>query len=303
MIELKHLRSVQALRDTGSVSEAANLLCLTQSALSHQLKDLEHRLGAVLFERKSAPVKFTAAGDLLLTLAAQVLPAIHQAEQQLKQGVVSTMQLIRFCVECHACYHWLLPCIKAFQQQQSSASLDFSATIEHKAVEAMIQGQLDLVVTSDQRLQQHVVYHYLYAMELRLLVSPDHVLANETWIEPHQLQREIIFSYPLPQQRQDLFRFFLADAEFHGQVKAIEQGSQIIQQVAANLGVAVLPSWMAEPYQQQGLLCSVALGKAGLWRPMYLAYRFGDVHEPLYQILLQLLRQFLPQQQPTTLTL
>lgn len=296
MIELKHLRSLKALRDTGSISEAASLLCLTQSALSHQLKELEHRLGQVLFERKTAPVQFTAAGELLLQLAAQVLPAIHQAEQQLKEGGMKAQQLIRFCVECHACYHWLLPCIKAFQQQQPTALLDFSTTIEHKAIEAMAQGLLDLVVTSDQRLQQQVNYHYLYPMELRLLVSPDHALAKQAWIEPHQLQRETIFSYPLPQQRQDLFRFFLTDTEFHGQVKAIAQGSQIIQQVAANLGVAVLPSWMAEPYQQQGLVSSVSLGKEGLWRPMYLAYRHNDVHEPIYLTLLQLLRQHLPQQ-------
>lgn len=298
MIELKHLRSVQALRDTGSISGAANLLCLTQSALSHQLKELEHRLGRVLFERKSNPVQFTAAGEQLLQLAAQVLPAIQQTEQQLKQELTATRHQIRFCVECHACYHWLLPCIKAFQQQQPDASLDFSSSIEHKAVETMIQGQLDLVVTSDQRLQQQVDYHYLYPMELRLLVSPDHALANATWVEPAQLQRETILGYPLPQQRQDLFRFFLADIEFYGQVKAIEQGSQIIQQVAANLGVAVLPSWMAEPYQQQGLIRSVSLGNDGLWRPMYLAYRLGDVHEPTYLTLLQLLRQHLPQQQP-----
>ncbi|MCH8536735.1 MAG: LysR family transcriptional regulator [Alkalimonas sp.] len=297
MIELKHLRSVQALRDTGSISEAASLLCLTQSALSHQLKELEHRLDRVLFERKSSPVQFTPAGELLLQLAAQVLPAIHQTEQQLQQNALAEQQVIRFCVECHACYHWLLPCIKAFQHQQPEVSLDFSSTIEHKAVEALIQGQLDLVVTSDQRLQQQVDYHYLYPMELRLLVSPDHALANTAWVEPAQLQRETIFSYPLPQQRQDLFRFFLADIEFHGQVKAIEQGSQMIQQVAANLGVAVLPSWMAEPYQQQGLISSISLGSAGLWRPMYLAYRLGDVHESIYLTLLQLLRQHLPQQQ------
>ncbi|SEA42441.1 LysR substrate-binding domain-containing protein [Alkalimonas amylolytica] len=296
MVELKHLKAIQALRDTGSVSAAANLLCLTQSALSHQLKELEHRLEQGLFERKTEPLQFLPAGQLLLQLAEQVLPAVRAAEQSLKQGMQASKCEIRFCVECHACYHWLLPAIKAFLHQEPDLELDLSASIQHQAIEALLQDELDLVVTSDQRLLQHVHYHYLYPMELRLLVSPEHPLARQSWLQPEQLLQQTILSYPVPQQRQDLFRFFLAQHAFQGRVKPIEQGSQMIQQVAANQGVAVLPSWMAEPYLQQGLIASLALGEEGVWRPMYLAWRLQDRLEPAYQRLAALLQQLLPQQ-------
>ena len=296
MIELKHLRAIQALRDTGSVSAAAQLLCLSQSALSHQLKELEQRLEQGLFARKTEPLEFLPAGQVLLQLAERVLPAIRSAEEQLKQGMKETSSEIRFCVECHACYHWLLPAIKAFLQQEPGLALDLSATIQHQAIEALLQDELDLVVTSDQRLLQHIHYHYLYPMELRLLVSPEHPLANQSWLQPAQLLQETIFSYPVPQQRQDLFRFFLTQHAFHGRVKPIAQGSQMIQQVAANQGVAVLPAWMAEPYLQQGLIVSLGLGEHGLWRPMYLAWRQQDRLEPAYQRLAALLQQQLPQQ-------
>ena len=69
MIEWRHLRSLAALRDTGSLTTAAEQLHLTQSALSHQLKELEERIGAKLFERKSRPLRFTLAGERLLSLA------------------------------------------------------------------------------------------------------------------------------------------------------------------------------------------------------------------------------------------
>ncbi len=83
MIEWRHLRSLTALRDTGSLTTAAEQLHLTQSALSHQLKELEDRLGARLFERKSRPVRFTLAGERLLNLADQVLPQVRAAERDL----------------------------------------------------------------------------------------------------------------------------------------------------------------------------------------------------------------------------
>lgn len=296
MIELKHLKAVQALRDSGSVMGAAKLLCITQSALSHQLKELEHRIGDSLFERKTEPLKFLPAGVLLLELAEQVLPAVRLVEQGLKHGNAVTKRPTRFCVECHACYHWLLPALKAFQALEDGYELDLTASIEHQAVEGMVRNELDLVVTSDQRLLPQVHYHYLYPMELRLLVSPDHPLASAAFAKPEDLVGETLFSYPVPAQRQDVFRFFLAERPFQGRLKTVAQGSQMVQQVAAGQGIAVLPSWMAEPYAGQGLLVSLPLGEAGLWRPMYLAWRQQDASADAYQRLADLLQQHLPQQ-------
>ena len=76
MIEIKHLKTLQALRNSGSLAGAAAALHQTQSALSHQFSDLEQRLGFRLFVRKSQPLRFTPQGEILLQLANQVLPQI-----------------------------------------------------------------------------------------------------------------------------------------------------------------------------------------------------------------------------------
>ena len=59
MIEVKHLKTLQALRNCGSLAAAAATLHQTQSALSHQFSDLEQRLGFRLFVRKSQPLAAT----------------------------------------------------------------------------------------------------------------------------------------------------------------------------------------------------------------------------------------------------
>lgn len=83
MIDLRHLRTLHALRETDSLHEAAERLHLTQSALSHQFRDMEERIGTPLFVRKSRPVRFTSAGLKLLQLADQVLPQIRNTERDL----------------------------------------------------------------------------------------------------------------------------------------------------------------------------------------------------------------------------
>lgn len=293
MIELKHLRTLRALSDTGSLQGAADLLCVTQSALSHQIKELEYRLDSSLFERKSQPVHFTDKGQLLLTLAHQVLPQIDAVAARLKPNETQVANLT-LCVECHACFHWLLPAVRQFSMQLPQCHIEFVPMIEHNAVESLLQQQLDVVLTPDRRLTDQVHYQYLFDMELRLLVSPEHKLASQTQVTPQQLCHETLFCYPLPAERQDVFRYFLTDIPFRGQLKPVLQGSQILQMVAANQGVAVLPAWMAEPFLQQGLVHSLALGGQGLVRPMYLACRDADAGRDDITQLVQCIRSCSP---------
>ena len=102
MLELRHLRTLVALRDAGSLVEAAERVHLTQSALSHQIKDLEERLGSPLFLRKSKPVEFTRAGTRLLTLAEQILPLVRMAERDLARLAGNEQGRLHMAIECHS---------------------------------------------------------------------------------------------------------------------------------------------------------------------------------------------------------
>lgn len=272
MVEIKHLKAIQALADLGSVQGAASFLCVTQSALSHQLAQLERRLGQQVFIRKTQPVIFTACGQLLLDCAAKVLPQIKALNQLLKPESIEP-GVLKLCVECHACFHWLMPAVRSFSSQFPECRIDWVAEIEHQAVEKLLHGELDVVLTSDKRPDDRLSYLPLFSMQLRALMSPQHPLAAKGWLDPADLQQQNLLGYPLPQSRQDVFRFFLAPLPFQGVQRQVSQASQILQLVAAEQGIAVLPDWMAEPFLQHGLIASRALGHSGLWRPMFLCCR------------------------------
>ncbi len=270
MIDIKLLKTIQAIADTGSMQAAALRLFVTQSALSHQLRDIEQRLGTPLFVRKSQPLQLSWQGQLLLTLANQVVPQIQQVEQQLLSQQTHQSHL-RLTVECHACFHWLLPAIKAFRASKPDVELSLVTDIEHHAVEAMVQGELELVLTTDKRLEQQVLYQPVFELELLAFMAPEHPLAAQQFLQPQDLIHQQLLCYPIEPERQDLFRFFLQHQEFKGRKRQVSQASQMLQLVAAGEGIAILPTWLQEPFVSQGLIVTKPLGASGLRRTMYLA--------------------------------
>ena len=84
-LEIRHLRLVAAVADVGSLTRAGDQLHLTQSALSHQLRDIESRLGAALFLRVGKRLVLTPAGERLLASATDVLERLEQAEHDIRE--------------------------------------------------------------------------------------------------------------------------------------------------------------------------------------------------------------------------
>ncbi|WP_158134918.1 LysR substrate-binding domain-containing protein [Photobacterium damselae] len=283
MIELKHLKTLTTLRETGSLSATANTLCLTQSALSHQIKDLELRLGCQLFLRKTRPVKFTQEGHCLLTLADEIIPKIFQAETDISDLQQSNSGRLHMAIECHSCFQWLMPALKEYQRHWSNVDLDFSSGFSFEPIPALASGELDLVITSDIQTRSDIHYEPLFDFEMRLIVANHSPLAKLTSITPQDLQSQTIISYPVQKKRLDLVKHFLQPAHIEPrQWKQADNTLMLIQMVSANLGVAALPNWAVDDFAKQGLISSKPL-EQGLWRRLFAAVREADKKKPYLQ--------------------
>ncbi|KMV29848.1 transcriptional regulator [Photobacterium swingsii] len=276
MIEIKHLRTLSVLRDTGSLTATANTLCLTQSALSHQLKDLEQRLGGQLFLRKTRPVRFTPEGDILLKLADEIFPRITKAEHALANLKEDAHGRLHMAIDCHSCFQWLMPALKEYQIHWPSVSLDFSSGFGFEPIPALTSGELDLVITSDIQPRNEVHYEPLFDFEMRLVVSPQSPLADKDFIEPEDILDQTMLSYPVQKNRLDVVRHFLQPANIEPKRwKQADNTLMLVQMVSADLGVAALPNWAIHDFSRQGLIVSKPLGK-GLWRRLYAAIRASE---------------------------
>ncbi len=276
MIEIKHLRTMTSLRDTGSLTATATCLHLTQSALSHQIKDLEFRLGGQLFLRKTRPVKFTSEGLILLKLADEILPKLARSENDIANLKEDVNGRLHMAIECHSCFQWLMPALREYQLTWPSVSLDFSSGFGFEPLPALVAGELDLVITSDIQPRSEVHYEPLFNFEMRLITATTHPLAEKNVIEPSDLTTQTMLSYPVQKQRLDVVKHFLQPAGIEpAKWKQADNTLMLVQMVSAGLGVAALPNWAISEFSRQGLITSQPLGQ-GLWRRLFAAVRHSE---------------------------
>jgi LysR family transcriptional regulator for metE and metH len=274
MIELRHLKTLSALRDAGSLVEAAERVHLTQSALSHQIKDLEDRLDCSLFIRKTKPICFTSAGQRLLVLADEMLPMIRNAERDIARLAGGEAGRLNLCIECHSCFDWLMPTIDHFRQHWPEVELDLSSGFSFLPLPALARGDLDLVITSDPEPRTGICYIPLFTYESCLAISKQHRLMARRFIHPEDFEQETLITYPVDHQRLDIFKYFLDDADVEpAAIRTAELTVMMLQLVASGRGVAALPNWALHEYLQRDYIVAKSLGEKGVWCTLYAAIR------------------------------
>ncbi|MGB3289286.1 MAG: LysR substrate-binding domain-containing protein [Burkholderiaceae bacterium] len=277
MLEIRHLETLCAIRDAGSLQEAAERLHVTQSALSHQLRDLEVRLKTPLLNRRTRPARLTTAGLRILALADQVLPQVKATERELQRLAAGRTGRLHVAIDCHSCFQWLLPALDAFRHSWPDVELDLSAAFSFAPLPALLRGDLDVVVTSDPQAIEAIEYLPLFRYELMLAVAAANPLAQYKYIEPYQLADQVLITYPVERQRLDVFTVFLDPAGVEpAALRKAELTPMIAQLVASQRGVAALPNWALTEYLDQGWLRLCHLGAQGVWRTLYAAVRTED---------------------------
>ena len=288
MLEIRHLETLSAIRDTGSLQEAAERLHVTQSALSHQLRDLEVRLKTPLLNRKTRPARMTTAGLRVLSLADEVLPRIKATERELQQLAAGRTGRLHLAIECHSCFQWLMPALDAFRHDWPDVELDLSAAFSFAPLPALMRGDLDVVVTSDPQINPSVEYVPLFRYELVLAVSASNPLSENRHIMPEQLADQVLITYPVERERLDVFTAFLDPADVEpAAIRKAELTPIIAQLVASQRGVAALPNWALTEYLNQGWLRTCKLGSEGVWRTLYAAVRIEDMQADYIQAFLK----------------
>lgn len=274
MLEIRHLKSLSALRETDSLVQAAKRLHLTQSALSHQFKELEDNLGLQLFIRKTKPVRFTSAGLHILKFADRVLPELRNIERDLSRLAGGTAGRLYIAIECHSCFQWLMPAIDQFRNAWPEVELDLASGFAFTPFPALARGDLDLVVTADPIEMTGIMYIPLFTYEAVLAVANHHHLATKPFIIPEDLMTQILITYPIERNRLDIFTRFLDPADVEPkEVRTAEMTVMMLQLVASERGVCCLPNWAIHEYSSRGYVTAKKLGKDGLQSTLYAAIR------------------------------
>lgn len=279
MLEIRHLKSLKAIAETGKLGLAAERVFLTQSALSHQIRALEAHYAITLFQRSAQGLRFTPAGQRLLDLANELLPLIEKSERDLIRLKSDQSGELRIVLECHTCFDWLTPVMDAFRRAWPEVEIDLVAGFHSDPWHLLGEDKADVVIgglpntlsekISNSNHPQLLNHLPLFKFEIMAVLPTDHVLRNKSRLTAQDFSDETLITYPVPEDRIDVIKQVLKPAEIHFNRRTAELTIAIMQLVASRRGLAALPSWGIQSYVEHDYVLAKPIGAKGLWSELY----------------------------------
>jgi LysR family transcriptional regulator for metE and metH len=295
-LEIRHLRLLEMVAQEGSVTEAGKRLHLTQSALSHQLRDAEEKLGTALFLRLGKKMVLTPAGEKLLVCARRVLEELGNVETQIEGLNGGARGVIRLSTECYTCYHWLPPLLKKFHNKFSKVEVNINAHATSDPAAALLAGELDVAIISCPPRNKSLRSTPMFEDELVLVMAPGHRLASSSHVQPRDLADETVLIYP-PREESTLLRKILQPAGVEPQrVLEVPLTEAIIEMAAAGTGIGFLARWAVAPQVETGRVVVRPVSSRGFRRQWHAVTLRNQPTPPCLAEFLTLLAGFCPKQ-------
>jgi LysR family transcriptional regulator for metE and metH len=272
-VEIRHLKLIKAIAEEGTITKAIDKLHLTQSALSHQLREAEDQLGTKIFNRQAKKMVLTKAGEKLYETAVEVLEKLSKAEVQIKKMVFGESGEIKLSAECYTSYHWLPSVMKQFHYLYPNVELQMVMSATHYPLQKLISGELDLAITSDPVKDTKIQYIELFQDEMVAVVPSGHSWTEKKFVKPEDFATENLIIHSLPLETVTVHQFFLKPAGVSPKkIIPVPLTEAAIEMVKAEMGVVVMARWSLKNYLQDGSLRTVKVGKSGLKRTHYIAF-------------------------------
>lgn len=290
-IELRHLRTIRAIQQAGGLQRAADMLNMTQSALSHQVKGLEDQAGMELFVRRSKPMRLSAAGIRMLRAAERILPEIDAMEEEFRALRAGRTGRLHIAIECHACFDWLFPVLELFRHAWPEIDVDIKAGLAFEALPALNREDVDLVISSDREPPPGVVFNPLFDYHPTLVASAQNPLSAKEFITAEDFRDQVLITYPVSRDKLDVFTEILTPAKVEPRAqRTAELTAVILMLVGSNRGVAVLPDWVMREVKSNADYITRPLGPEVVTKRMYAATREEDAAKPYIAHFLRLAR-------------
>ena len=287
-LEFRHLRTIRAIHMAGGLARAADMLNMTQSALSHQVKGLEDQAGIEVFVRRSKPLKLSAAGQRMLRLAERILPEIDALEEEFRGLRSGKTGRLHIAIECHACFEWLFPVLEQFRHAWPEVDVDIRAGLAFEAMPALAREEVDLVISSDPVKMAGIVFHPLFDYHPMFVAAAINPLAAKAEIAAEDFRDQTLITYPVARDRLDVFTELLTPAKVEPRAqRQVELTAVILMLVGSNRGVAVLPDWVLREVKSNADYVMRPLAGRPVKR-LYAATREEDATKPYMAHVLRL---------------
>ncbi|MEM7297701.1 MAG: LysR family transcriptional regulator [Bacteroidota bacterium] len=277
-MEVKYLKLVKTIAEEGNIANSSEKLFLTQSALSHQLRELEDQLGFKVFLRKRGKWELTEEGRELHQLADHVLEAIESGFQKIKSIRDHSTGTVRLSMECYSFYQGISNFMQRMGILYPEIKVDLILEGTHHPVSKLMSNEIDAAVLTSKPNIEDLTCIKIFEDEIFALIHKEHPISQAEYLNPEDFRNLhlIIHSYPL--ETVAVHEHFLkSQGIVPKMITAIPLTEVALDLVYANQGITCLPKWGLKSFKTSEDILLKRLGSQGLKRDHYLTVRSADL--------------------------
>ncbi|WP_018616783.1 LysR family transcriptional regulator [Segetibacter koreensis] len=259
-MELRHFKMIKAVAEVKNLTKAAENLYLSQSALSHQLKEIETFFDTQIFIRHSKQMLLTEAGKIILVAGENILKELELVKQRIKTLNNENEGEIRVTTECYTSYHWLSKFMKDFKYDHPQVLVRINADATYKTVTSLLNNEIDIGIL-EENTNNKLLYTPLFQDEFYALVSTEHRWANRKTVRQEDFADESYIMYNIPCEESTIYSMLFKEKR-PKELYKIALTEAIVEMVKAGIGVAVMPNWIIKPYLPLGGMVAVPIRRA-----------------------------------------
>ena len=270
ILDLRHLQMIRVIAKTGRVTDAAEEIGLTASALSHRIREAERRLGIPLYDRLHKRLRMRPAAVYLAQVADRIMEDLARAEAdvlRLDSGIETT---VRIAVETYSSYHWLPAFLLDFKARQPAIDVEIVANASGNPLSALQNRVIDVAIVSRvlDRVQTRTVH--LFDDPLVLVTQPDDPLCERDYVVGKDLEGiDFITESKVPSPDREFARVFRTEDCYPRWTFTMEVPEAIVEMVAAGHGKSVLAKWAMAPQVRSGRIGIAKIGREGINIPWF----------------------------------
>ncbi len=276
-LDVRHLKMLVEIDRCGSVTNAAEVIGLTQSALTHRIREAERRLGLALYTRVGKGLRMTPAGEMLAQTAARLLDELERTERDAMEAAFGVEHVVRVGLGTYTRYHWLPAFLTYLRAAEPGLEVEVIADAAQRPLAMLIEGAIDVAIVAPGERPGGLGWIRLFTDELVAISPVDHRFAAAGHIEAEEMRDEVWITYGMKTEPGFEGERFMRPADTHPKrVVRVELPEAIVELVRAGLGVSILTRWAVAPHLDAGLLAATRLTKAGLPIEWVAAVRNAD---------------------------
>lgn len=256
---------LMAIASQESLAEAADVLRVTPSALSHRLKEAERRLGVPLYQKHGRRLRPTAAAHILTNAAERIVTDLAQSERLAVGSTEGVRHVVRLSVSVYNSFRWLPEFLAWFRPRHPDIAIEIETDGVMNPYENLTNDLIDLIISPDVVLPGPLEAVPLFGDDLVAVAPPGHAFCGKSFVLAEDFADETYLTYSLV--RQSGFegdRLWTAENTMPRIEVKIGSIDAICELIRAGFGVSILSRWALGAYFEAGSLVAVRAGGQGL---------------------------------------